>query len=124
MSNRLGYLIATVTTALLANYLILGTVIGWLMGREPSPWLVQFDGMIIIAAFAGGAFFAQARAQEPTLSAQADLRDKYHQLAMAGFAAGQPIQVTTTPTGGTTITPLGSEAVAVGNHVGLAKEGE
>lgn len=110
MSNRAGYLIATVTTALLAVFLVGGTILGWLLGREPPNWLQQFDGMIIIAAFAGGAFFAQARAAEPTIGAQADLRNKYHQLAMAGFAAGQPVQVTTTPTGGTTIIPLPPEA--------------
>lgn len=85
--------VSTITVGLLAVMLIGGSVAGWLLGRDLPTWLAQADGMIILAAFGHSAFFAVARAAEPTADMASDMANKHHELAMAAVVAA------TTPTG-------------------------
>lgn len=93
------------TTAALAIILIGGTVAGWLVGKDPPQWLTGFDGAIVLAAFAHGAFFAQARAAAPTAIAAQDLRDKYHQLSLMAMSSATGPTTTTITTPATTTDP-------------------
>ena len=79
--DRVLHLVVLITTGLIALLLVGGSIAGYLLGRPLPEWLATADGMIIAGAFAGGAFFAQARAASPTGAALKDLLDRYHQLA-------------------------------------------
>lgn len=81
-TDRTHQLIASITVAMLATILVLGTVVGWVLGREPPSWLIGFDGVIITAAFGSGAFFSLARTAGPTAALAQQIQDDHHELAM------------------------------------------
>jgi len=92
IGDRLLHAVATITTALLAIILIGGSVGLALEGRDVPAWLIGFDGSIVLGAFANGAFFAVLRMGEPTNEGLADMRSKYHELAMATATETTPAQ--------------------------------
>lgn len=78
------HLVSQAFTGLLALALVGITGALLIMGRPVPEFLVGFDGVIVTAAFANGAFFVQARALSLIGAGAQDLRDKYH--ALAGLA--------------------------------------
>lgn len=91
--NRGDLVVQQVVTGILAFILLGGTVALALLGRPVPEFLVGFDGVIVTAAFANGAFFAQARTAQPTMaaltSALQEASDRHHELALA-VSAGTP----------------------------------
>lgn len=98
-TTRLGWL-GPIMTGLLAIILLGGTVAGWLLGKDPPSWLTGFDGVIVVAVFSNGAFFAQARSAIPTAAALDDLMEKYHALATAGIQIANHSQSSVTESTG------------------------
>lgn len=92
-------------TGLLAIILLGGTVALALIGRPIPEFLVGFDGVIVTAAFANGAFFVQARIAAASPAALGHLTEKYHELAIAGIQSGK-----TGTTTGSVPTTGGSES--------------
>lgn len=78
-------LIQQAVTGILAVVWSGGTVALLLMGKTVPEFMIGFDGMIVTAAFANGAFFVQARAAAPTAKALADSMAMHHELAMSGI---------------------------------------
>lgn len=94
--------ISQAVIGLLACILLGGTIALLLMGRAVPEFLVGFDGVIVTAAFAGNAFFVQARTALPTANALATAMDQHHALAMAGAKMLSNSTVPSTiPTGAT-----------------------
>lgn len=78
-------LVQQAVTGLLAIIRLGGTVALALIGRPIPEFLVGFDGVIVTAAFANGAFFVQARIAAASPAALGHLTEKYHELAIAGI---------------------------------------
>jgi hypothetical protein len=88
-----------VVVGVLAVLMLGGTIALLLIGKTVPEFLVGFDGVIVTAAFANGAFFVQARTALPTANALSDSMAMHHQLAMAVTqTANQPSTGTTVPT--------------------------
>lgn len=78
-------IINQVVIALLAVIVLGGSLALLIIGRDVPTWWQNFDGMVIIAAFANGAFFVQARTSLPTANALATAMQHNHDLALAGI---------------------------------------
>lgn len=74
-----------VVVGLLATILLGGTMVLLILGRTVPEFLVGFDGVIVTAAFANGAFFVQARASLPVANALTTSLAMHHELAMSGI---------------------------------------
>lgn len=90
MQQGRDQLMTSVITGILAVVLLGGTMALLLLGRNVPEFLVGFDGVIVTAAFANGAFFAQARAAAPTATALATSMAQHHELALAGTQTANP----------------------------------
>ncbi len=100
MSETSQQLLQHLVTGVLAVILVGGSVTGWLLGRQVPEWLIGFDGVIVTAAFASGAFFGQARSTQQALASLAESRANHHELAMAQITGATATTVTGPPTNG------------------------
>lgn len=85
MVSTAQQIINHVVVGALAMLLLGGTIALLLVGRPVPEFLVGFDGVIVTAAFANGAFFVQARASLPVANALAQSMAQHHELAIAGI---------------------------------------
>lgn len=79
-------IINQVVVGLLAIIVLGGTLALLLVGRDVPTYWQTFDGMVIVAAFANGAFFIQARTGLPVANALSQALDHLSVLAEHGSA--------------------------------------
>lgn len=85
MISTLQQAINAIVVGVLACLLLGGTIALLLVGRTVPEFLVGFDGVIVTATFANGAFFVQARAALPVATALSSSMSQHHELALAGI---------------------------------------
>lgn len=103
MISTAQQIINHVVVGLLAVLLLGGTIALLLVGKPVPEFMVGFDGVIVTAAFANGAFFVQARASLPVANALAQSLAMHNELAMSGIPS-----VRTSASGTTEVTTGGS----------------
>lgn len=87
-----------VVVGAIALVLIVGTVGLLFTGHAVPEFMVGFDGVVVTAAFANGAFFVQARAATPTALALKDAHDMIRTLAVGNAATTLPVSTTESTT--------------------------
>ena len=105
MVSTLQQAINHIVIGMLALLLIGGSLLLLVLRIEVPQYWQNFDGMVIVAAFANGAFFVQARTSLPVANALAQAQDQYHSLAMSMSTSG-----TNPSTPASTISGTGSKS--------------
>lgn len=95
MVSTIQQAINHVVIGALAVILLGGTLALLILGKDVPQYWQNFDGMVIVAAFANGAFFVQARTALPVANALMQSLTQYHELA----ATAQGTKSMTTGTG-------------------------
>lgn len=85
MISTTQQVINQVVIGILALIVLGGSLVLLIIGRDVPGWWQNFDGMVVVAAFANSAFFVQARTSLPTANALATSQQHIHDLALAGI---------------------------------------
>jgi len=85
MVSTVQQVINHVFVGILAIILLGGTMLLLVLGRPVPEFIVGFDGVIVTAAFATGAFFVQARQSLPVATALSSSMSQHHELALASI---------------------------------------
>lgn len=88
--NIRDQLLAAIITGILAVILLGGTMLLLVLRITVPEFIIGFDGVIVMATFATGSSFVQARTALPTANALGHITEKYHELAMAGTLSTRP----------------------------------
>lgn len=101
MVSTVQQVVNHVLVAIMAIILLGGTMLLLVLGKTVPEFLIGFDGVIVTAAFANGAFFVQARTGLPVATALQQSMTQNHALAMAMTTSqSQPSNGTTELTAG------------------------